>query len=114
MSIAPGKRVLLAFLVVALVALLALPAAAGGDAGGDDKGPYLTESTSPPVTEGGTDVSVDQETNDPGEDAATEVAGATLPFTGGDVAVIAAVGIGLVAAGLVLVAARRRRPDTTV
>lgn len=114
MSSTPAKRLSLALLVITLVvALFALPAAAGTDTGSTDGGPYITESTSPPITQGGTDVSVDEVVNDPSQAAVTEVAGETLPFTGGDVAVIAAVGIGLVAAGLVLVAARRRRPDAT-
>lgn len=111
----PAKRLSLALLVIVLVALFALPVAAGSDAGADGEKPYITEPTTPPSTSG-IDVGVGDVVNDSADThqaAATEVAGETLPFTGGDVVVIAAVGVGLVAAGFVLVAARRSRPDPT-
>lgn len=100
------KRASLAFLLAVLVTLLVLPVTAGAQ---ETEDPYTTNPTDPPTT----DVAGTSVVNDPGTEVAGEqVTNETLPFTGGDTAVLAAIGVGLVAAGAVLVVTRRRRSDS--
>ncbi|MCZ7530348.1 MAG: LPXTG cell wall anchor domain-containing protein [Acidimicrobiia bacterium] len=101
-----AKRASLAFLLAVLVTLVALPLAAGAQEADD---PYTTNPTDPPTS----DVADTSVVNDTGTEVAGEqVSSNTLPFTGGDAAVLAAIGVGLVVAGAVLVVTRRRRSDS--
>lgn len=52
---------------------------------------------------------VARDPGDPGVQGATATRSATLPFTGGDAAGLAAIGVGAVAAGAVIVRQSRRR-----
>lgn len=115
-------RLVLLAVVTAFVFALFLPGVAGAGAPVDnEEDPYATTTTTTSSTEtsevGGTEVTDPGDPTDPGQEqqqvqvggAEAESDGGTLPFTGGDIAVLSAIGAALVALGIVLVVVRRRR-----
>ncbi len=111
--------------LAAFVLVLAVPgiAAAGDETPVETDDPYATTTTtvqSTTTTDPGTTTTTEvagttvtsPDTTDPGVDVEgtqTDTGGGTLPFTGGDIAVLASIGAALVALGVVLVVVRRRR-----
>ena len=83
---------------------LLLPAAAFAQTGGTE---YPTTPTTPTTEVRGTVVTRGR-TGDPGDPAK-----ATLPFTGGDVALLSVLGVGAVASGGAILLFTRRRSSTS-